>query len=130
MTAIKASEEIKIVMQLNHIAVFELNINIQISSCLQFIQILNIASLKLFESLKNLKKSMRIRLYQVFGYRFVSYFDQAFIQFFSFFFVIEHFLFEKTSIRLLKINFRPKVLNNCYLKMIKNRDQYSSIYRN
>ena len=62
MTAIKAFKKIKIVMQLNHVAVFELDISIQISFCLQFIQILSIASLKFFESLKNLKKLMHIRL--------------------------------------------------------------------
>ncbi len=130
MPAIRASEEVKIVMQLNHVAVFEFDISIQISSCLQFIEILSITSLKLFESSKNLKKSMHIRLNQIFGFCFVSYLHQAFIQFFSSFFVIEHFSLEELSVRLVKTDLRSKVLNNCYLKMIKSIDQYSQIYRN
>lgn len=129
MAAIRAPEGVKVAMQLDHVAVFGLDISIQTSPCLQSIQILGIASLELSRSLKNLEKSMRIRLNQVSGYRYVPYFDQAFIQFFPSFFVIEHFPLEKTSTRLVKASLRPKVLDNCYLKMVKGRDQYSPVYR-
>ena len=117
-------------MQLDHIAVFGLDISIQTSPCLQSIQILGITSLELSGSLKNLEKSMRIRLNQVYGYRFVPYFDQAFIQFFPSFFVIEHFSLEKTSIRLVKASLRPKVLDDCYLRWSKveiNTHRYTAI---
>jgi len=116
MAAIRAPKGVKIAMQLDHVAVFGLDISIQTSPCLQFIQILCITSLKLSESLKDLEKSMRIRLNQIFEFRFVPYFDQAFIQFFPSFFVIEHFSLEQTSIRLVKASLRPKVLDNYYLK--------------
>lgn len=89
-----------------------------------------VTSLKLSGSLKDLEKSMRIRLNQILGFRFVPYFHQAFIQFFPSFFVIEHFSLEETSIRLVKAGLRPKVLDNCYFNRIKSIDQYSQIYRN
>lgn len=117
-------------MQLDHVAVFGLDISIQTSPCLQSIQILGITSLELSGSLKHLEESMRIRLNQIFGFRFVPYFDQAFKQFFPSFFVIEYFSLEKTSIRLVKASLRPKVLDDCYLKMVRSRDQYSPVYRN
>jgi len=130
MSAIRASKEVKIIMQLNRVAVLELDISIQVSSCLQFIEILSITSLKLFAFLKSLKKSMRIHLNQIFEFCLVSYFNQALIQFFSSLFVIKHFFLEELSIRLVKISLRSKVLNNCYSKLIKSIDRYSQIYRN
>lgn len=117
-------------MQLDHVAVFGFDISIQTSPCLQSIEILSITSLKLPGSSKDLKKSMHIRLNQIFGFCFVPYFHQAFIQFFSSFFIIEHFSLEEPSVRLVKAGLRPKVLDNCYLKMAKSIDQYSQVYRN
>ncbi len=107
-------------MQLDHVAVLGFDISIQTSPCLQSIEILSITSLELSGFLKDLKKSMRIRLNQIFGFRFIPNFDQAFIQSFPPFFVIEHFSLEETSIRLMKASLRPKVLKDYYLKMVKS----------
>ena len=72
---------------------------------------------------------MPICLNQIFGFCFVPYFDQAFIQVFPSFFVIEHFSLKQTSICLVKASLGPKVLDVCYLQMVKSRDQYSPVGR-
>ena len=62
MTTIRTSKGVKIVMHLHHIAIFRFNISIQISFCLQLVQILSVTFLKLSEFLKNLKKLMCVCL--------------------------------------------------------------------
>lgn len=68
MSAVRESEEIKVVMKLNHLTVLEFHVSTKFSSYFQFIEILGIASLKLFKPLKNLKKLMCICLNQIFRF--------------------------------------------------------------